>query len=66
MTRLRTTCSPRYAFEQDDIIDCDSMVHAGARRIAQGFIRFGPLECVTLYFMLRLDIGISLVYTDYK
>jgi hypothetical protein len=28
--------------------------------------RFGPLECVTPYFLLRLCIGIALEYMDYK
>jgi hypothetical protein len=30
--------SPRDAFELDDIVDCDSMVHARARRITRRFI----------------------------
>jgi hypothetical protein len=28
--------------------------------------RFGPLECVTPYFLLRPYAGISLEYEDYK
>jgi hypothetical protein len=28
--------------------------------------RFGSLECVTPYFMLRLCIGIAPKYMDYK
>jgi hypothetical protein len=31
--RLRTTWFPCDAFEQDDIVDCDSMVRVGARQI---------------------------------
>jgi hypothetical protein len=37
--------------------------HVGSHK---GLYRFRPLECITPYFLLRLYIGISLVYTDYK
>jgi hypothetical protein len=32
----------------------------------EGLYRFGPLECVTPYFLSRPCIGISLVYTGYR
>jgi hypothetical protein len=33
-------------------------------RSHEGLYMFGPLECITPYFLLRLRIGISLVYTE--
>jgi hypothetical protein len=37
--------------------------HVGSH---EGLYRFGPLECISLYFLSRVCIGISLVYTDYR
>lgn len=34
--------------------------------LPKGLYRFGSIEYVTTYFLLRLYIGISLVYTGYK
>jgi hypothetical protein len=35
-------------------------------RLHKDLYRFGSIECVTTYFLLRLYIGIALGYTDYK
>jgi hypothetical protein len=37
--------------------------HVGSRG---GLYRFGTLECVTPYFLLRLCVGILLAYTGYR